>query len=217
MAHAPSPERRHLILSVTAPDAFLSLTRSILSRIGYEIVDRDEWSEAPSLYGQAPHLCVVEDDRLSELPKHGAFERVPLILLAEKGRAQSDDRRVVGSLLRPAGPHELFRLLQTGLEPHPRGALRAPADLPATIRRDGKTQDAWIRSISENGCLARTREGIDLGTNLELSFELPNSTPLCLHAEASYRLVPDVGIVFHATGSEVRRGLLSFVEAQLSS
>jgi len=216
MALAPSPERRHLILSVAAPDAYLSLTRSILSRIGYEIVDRDEWSEAPSLYGHAPRLCVVDDHRLPELPKEGAFARMPMILLAEKGDAQSDDRRVVGSLLRPAGPHELFRLLQAGLEPHPRGALRAPADLPATIQRDGKTQEAWIRSISENGCLARTREGIELGTQLELSFELPNSTPLCVHAEAAYQLVPDTGIVFHATASEERRGLLSFVEAQLA-
>ncbi|NQZ98092.1 MAG: hypothetical protein HRU01_16395, partial [Myxococcales bacterium] len=54
-------------------------------------------------------------------------------------------------------------------------------------------------------------EPLLLGSTVEISFELPRSGPLCLTAEVAYQLVPDSGLIFHATAPSDREALSSFV------
>src|SRR5688572_24829327 len=194
-AGAPPAERRHLILSLARPEVYVPMTRSILGRIGYAIVSPSEWKTNADLAGVSPGLCLVDERQLTadrELPA------VPLVVLCGKGRAEFDDRRVVGIVAKPAGLHELYRLFQQALEPVARAHLRVLTNLPVRLRRDGREWHGALLSLSENGCLVRSAEPMGLGAELEVAFELPRVGWIETKAETSYQLVPDVGLVFQA-------------------
>jgi hypothetical protein len=210
-------EKRHLILSIARPEAYVPLARSILGRMGYAILTRDEWSASPSLAERKTELCIVDDRLMTELPAAPSFEAMPLILLCGKGRTPVEDRRVVGVIPRPAGLHELFRLFQQSFETAPRGSLRVATHLPVRLRRGGREWQGALLSLSENGCLVRSPEPMELGSQLELAFELPGTGLIETRAEATYQLVPDAGLVFQATPAASRRAILSFVEEQLAA
>ncbi len=210
-------EKRRLILSIARPEAYVPLARAILGRMGYAIVSPDEWRDSPLLAGRSPELCIVDDRRVAELPDATGFTSTPLILLCGKGRASIEDRRVIGALARPAGLHELYRLFQQSLETISRGSLRVPTNLPVRLRRAGREWQGSVLSLSENGCLVRTPEPMDLGAELEVAFELPRAGLIETRAESSYQLVPDMGLVFQATPAASRRAILSYVEENLAA
>lgn len=213
-AAAPPAERRHLILSLARPEAYVPMTRSILGRIGYAIVSPSEWQTNADLAGVSPALCVVDERQLAT---SGDLPAVPLVVLCGKGRAELDDRRVVGVVAKPAGLHELYRLFQQALEPVARVHLRALTNLPVRLRRDGREWHGALLSLSENGCLVRSAEPLELGAELDVAFELPRAGWIETRAETSYQLVPDTGLVFQATPPASRRAILSFVEELLAA
>jgi hypothetical protein len=213
-AAAPPAARRHLILSLARPEAYVPMTRSILGRIGYTIVSPSEWRTNPELAAISPGLCLVDERQLAaddELPT------APLVVLCARGRVEFDDRRVLGVVAKPAGLHELYRLFQQALEPVARGHLRALTNLPVRMRRDGREWQGALLSLSENGCLVRSPEPLELGAELELAFELPGAGSIETKAETSYQLVPDLGLVFQATPPAARRAIQSFVEELLAA
>jgi hypothetical protein len=194
------------------------LARSILGRMGYAILAPDEWSASPSLGERAPELCIVDERRIAELPGEPSFAATPLILLCgTSGRAPVADRRVVAVIPRPAGLHELFRLFQQSLETVSRGGLRVPTNLPVRMRRGAREWHGALLSLSENGCLVRSPEPLELGAHLEVTFELPRVGPISTRAETTYQLVPDTGLVFQSTPAALRRAISSFVEEQLAA
>lgn len=211
-------EKRHLILSIARSEAYVPLARSILGRMGYAIVTPDERSASPALGSRTPELCIVDDRRMAELPDAPSFAATPLILLCgSSGRAPVEDRRVVGVIPRPAGLHELFRLFQQSLETVSRGGLRVPTNLRVRIRRAGREWQGALLSLSENGCLVRSPEPMELGAQLELTFELPRVGLIATRAETTYQLLPDTGLVFQSTPAALRRAISSFVEEQLAA
>jgi hypothetical protein len=74
-----------------------------------------------------------------------------------------------------------------------------------------------VLSLSENGCLVRTSEPMDLGAELEVAFELPRAGLIETRAETSYQLVSDTGLVFQSTPAASRRAILSYVERHLAA
>jgi hypothetical protein len=210
----PAEERR-LILSFARRAAYVPLARAILGRIGYAIVTEDEWRESDVLAPRTPELGVVEDRRIGELPQEDTFTGLPLIVISSRGGPPVEDRRVVGAIPRPAGLHELYRLLQQALETTARSAVRVPTNLPVRMRRAGREWQGSVLSLSENGCLVRTPEPMTLGAELEVAFELPRGGLIETRAESAYQLVSDTGLVFSATPAASRRAILSFVEQQL--
>jgi hypothetical protein len=70
-------------------------------------------------------------------------------------------------------------------------------------------------SISENGCLMRSPEPLSLGGRVDLSFELPRQGRLDLEAETAYQLLPDLGMIFHATRASDREAIRNFVTQSL--
>jgi hypothetical protein len=193
------------------------LARAILGGIGYAIVSPEEWQDSPVFAERAPELCIVDERRLDELPDAPTFATTPLILLCGSGRSKVEDRRVVGAIARPAGLHELYRLFQQSLETVARGSLRVPTNLPVRMRRAGREWQGSVLSLSENGCLVRTPEPMELGAELEVAFELPRAGLIETRAESSYQLHPDTGLVFQATPAASRRAILSYVEAHLAA
>jgi hypothetical protein len=210
-------EKRRLILSLARPEAYVSLARAILGRIGYAIVSPEEWKQSPSLAERLPELCILEQRQLAELPAEPNLATTPLILLCGKGQPVLDDRRVVGAIARPAGLHELYRLFQQSLEAVARGSLRVPTNLPVRLRSARREWQASVLSLSENGCLVRSPEPMDLGAELEVAFELPRVGLIETRAETSYQLVPDTGLVFQATPAASRRAIQSYVADHLAA
>ena len=122
----------------------------------------------------------------------------------------------LGALRRPAGMHELYRLVQQVTEDTPRSTPRVPTHLPARCSKDDREWASTLLSLSENGCLMRTPEPLPLGTRLGLSFELPRVGRLAVEAEAAYQLLPDIGLIFHATEARWREAIADFVSHTLT-
>jgi hypothetical protein len=212
---AVPPEQRRLILSFALPDAYAPHVRTILGRMGYAIVSREEWEQS-ELAERTPELVIVDERRLAELPE-SPFERLPAILISTRGVPSLRDPRVAGATLRPAGLHALYRLLQQALEATARSSLRVPTQLAVRLRHAGREWQGALLSLSENGCLVRTPEQIALGTELEVAFALPRGGLIETRAETAYRLVADTGLVFQATPPASRRAIVRFVEQQLAA
>jgi hypothetical protein len=213
---AGSADKRHLILSLARPEAYVPMARSILGRIGYAILSPEEWKESEVPSGRGPALCIVEERQLGDLSASD-LATTPLIVLCRKATGPIDDRRALGVVAQPAGLHELYRLFQQALEPIARGTLRALTNLPVRLRRAGREWQGSLLSLSENGCLVRSPELLELGSQLEVAFELPRAGWIETQAETSYQLLPDTGLVFQATPPASRRAIQSFVEELLAA
>jgi hypothetical protein len=127
------------------------------------------------------------------------------------------ETRIVGAVKRPAGLHDLYRLLQQVFEDNPRATPRVPTHIRATCRRRGREWIGAVLSLSENGCLLRSPEPVLLGSQLELSFELPRVGPVELWAESAYQLLPDFGLVFSALAPADRDAISAYVADALDA
>jgi PilZ domain len=209
------PQR--LLVTHAAPEAYAPMARAILTKLGYQIVEPEEWPAAAAELGiERPHLRLVDERSL------GAVEDeedppVPIVALCGRHGVTGADPRIVGAIRRPAGLHEIYRVVQQVLEDTPRSTPRVPTHLPARCRRDGREWRGAVLSLSENGCLLRSPEPLQLGSRIVLGFELPRSGKLELDAEIAYQLLPDLGVVFNATSPGVREAIGGYVSAALAA
>lgn len=208
---------RHTIVCHARREAFALLTQSILGRLGYSIWQAEDYDARRDELREAdpPVLRLVDERRLAEVEDEPGEKPAPIVLLTGRHGVSGTDRRVVGAVKRPAGLHELYRVMQGVLEDHPRASPRVPTHLRATCTRRGREWGASILSISENGCLIRSTERLPLGTELEISFDLPVVGALDLKADTAYQLVPDVGLVFNEMHPSERIALQNFVSSTL--
>jgi len=217
MSLRPIPKR--LLVCYAQPDAFAPLTRVILAKMGYRIFFTEELADVPSsLSSGRPDLRLVDERRIGEVPDEEPDEApVPIVLLSGRHGVTGADSRIVAAVRRPAGLHELYRVIQEVLEETPRSTPRVATHLPAHCRRDGREWRASLLSLSENGCLIRSPEPLALGTQLEVSFPLPKTGTVVTEAEVAYQLVPDVGLVFHSTPAQSRASIAAYVTASLNA
>lgn len=207
-----------ILLSHAAAEAYAPMTRAILAKLGYAILLPEE-HESLAEGGHwdvgelRPCVRLVDERNLGEIPED---PDTPIIVLTGRHGVTGADPRIAGAIRRPAGMHELFRLIQQVTEDKPRGTPRVPTHLPARCRKDGREWSLALLSLSENGCLVRSPEPLLLGTQLEVEFELPRSGRLRLDAEAAYQLLPDVGLIFHATKARDREAISGFVSETLA-
>lgn len=199
-------------------------TDVMLSRLGYRMMRPETFAELasddPSF---EPDLLVVDDRRLDELYAQASGEEpdatggARIVLLTGGGRAADDDPRVVGAVRRPAGLHDLYRLMQQIFEDTPRTTPRIATQLSARCARGERNWEGRVLSLSENGCLIRSTEAIGLGQRILLEFSIPNRGPIRLDAEAAYQLMPDTGLVFNAVAPDQRKSIERFVSDTLAS
>ena len=208
---------RRFVLAMTRESSFVPLARGILAGMGYEIVDEKDWSERPELLHRRPELVIVDEHRWAELEDDPTFSRTPVLLITGKKGARDTvgDGRVLGAIHRPAGLHELFQVFQQVFESRPRNSLRVPTHLPARLRSGDREWRGAVLSLSENGCLLRSHEPLHLGSDVSISFQLPNSLEIETRAASTYQLLPDTGLVFCRTEPSSRDAIRAFVEAAL--
>lgn len=210
----------HLLLTSARPEAFSHRTRAILGRLGYGILTRDEHTWLTRQSDQplpAVELLIMDEHRLDRVDRFDASGSLPIILLTGRGGIREADPRLIAAVRRPAGVHDLYRIVQRFYQEVPRTTPRIETDLAVTCQRKGKTWSGTVRSLSDNGCLLRTREWIPLGSTLSLTLDLPGCGCVRLDAEAAYQLVPDHGMVFNAISPNVRDTISAFVLDRLAA
>jgi len=212
-----TPGMPHRVLVMyAAPEAFAPRTRLLFQKLGYAIVDPDELSALMASGDcERPDLRIVDERSLGEVPEDSG-PQVPIVVLSGRHGVTGADSRIVGAVRRPAGLHELYRLVQQVLEDTPRASPRIPTHLPARCRVGEREWASSVLSLSENGCLMRSPETPTLGTRLEMSFALPRAGMLRIDAEIAYQLVPDLGIVFNGTSPAVRDAIKTYVQEALA-
>jgi hypothetical protein len=196
-------------------EALGPMTDVILSRLGYQMVLPETFQRLkegnPDLRAE---LLLVDERRLDEIESYGDGEEggsLPIVLLTGKQGVTGEDPRVVGAVKRPAGLHDLYRLIQQVFEDRPRSTPRVPTHLRALCESRDSRWEGRVLSLSENGCLIRSREAILLGQRFRIELVFPQSESIALEAEAAYQLLPDTGLVFSAIDPSQRQALGRFV------
>lgn len=192
------------------------MARVLLARLGYVILDLDTFTEHSDGYDR-PDAYLVDERQLADVPDDGG-PAVPLIALVGRQGVTGADARVMGAVPRPAGLHELYRVLQQILEETPRNTPRVPTHLPA--RCFAENTGAWkatVVMLSENGCLLRSAEALLLGSKINLRIDLPQHPEFELSAEVAYQLPPDIGLVFSSVAPETREALTRFIVGTLAA
>src|SRR5262245_31504544 len=200
---------KRVLISHAGPEAFAPMTRVILAKLGYLVLLPDEAASIRDFADERPLVRLLDERQMAEIPDDG--DGIPIILLTGRHGATGADPRIAGAVKRPAGMHKLSCSIQQLTEDTPRSTPRVPTHLPARCRSDGREWNTALLSLSENGCLVRSPEPLSLGRRVELSFELPRSGRLELEAETAYQLLPDVGMIFHATRQSDREAIAAFV------
>jgi hypothetical protein len=205
-----------LLVTHAAPQAFAPMARSMLAKLGYRIVEPEELPAAAAELGlERPHLRLVDERSLADAGDE-EDPPVPIVVLCGPHGVTGADPRIVGAIRRPAGLHEIYRLVQQVLEDTPRSTPRVATHLPARCQREGREWRGAVLSLSENGCLLRSPEPLLLGSRFGLGFELPRSGKLEVDAEIAYQLLPDMGVVFNATSPSVREAIGAYVASALA-
>ncbi len=209
------PQR--LLVTHTAPEAYAPMARVILAKLGYQIVEPEEFPAAAAALGlERPHLRLVDERSLADIEEEDD-PPVPIVVLCGRHGVTGADPRIVGAIGRPAGLHEIYRLVQQVLEDTPRSTPRVATHLSARCRRDGREWRAAVLSLSENGCLLRSPEPLLLGSRIALGFDLPRMGAVEVDAEIAYQLVPDLGVVFNSTSPGVREAIGGYIAAALTA
>ncbi len=206
---------KHVLISHAGPEAYAPMTRVILAKLGYLILLPEELESIAELMDSRPIVRLLDERQFADIPDDG--DGIPIILLTGRHGATGADARIAGAVKRPAGMHELYRLIQQISEDTPRSTPRVPTHLSAHCKSDGKEWGCTVLSLSENGCLVRTPEPVSLGHRLQLSFELPRCGRIQLEAEAAYQLIPDMGLIFQSTRQKDREAIAAFVTSALLS
>lgn len=189
-------------------------TEVILARLGYPLVSADEFEaarqRAPDLRAD---LMLIDERRLDDAERFEDETGVApsIILLTGQHGVTGTDARVIAGIKRPAGLHDLYCLMQQIFEDTPRSTPRVQTQLRARCARRDRFWDSRVLSLSENGCLMRSAESVPLGQSIRIDLDLPGSGPVSLEAEATYQLLPDIGLVFSSLAPDQRAALEHFV------
>jgi hypothetical protein len=211
------PLAQRVLLSHARPESFIDRTIAILGRLGYRILPVDDWPRH-SAGNRRPELMIVDESRLADLDGGGVpaeFADLPRVVLSGRRGVGTGDPRIVGAISRPAGLHDLYRVIQQVCEDTPRTTPRVDTELAVRCDRNGENFVGALVSISENGGLLRCDRNLPLGASFEMRVDLPQIGELALRAEAAYQLLPHLGVVFSGLASRDRSAIGAYVSEVL--
>lgn len=206
-----------LIASYVPPQAYAPRVRAALEGLGYRIVPvatrgrfgDDSWE---------PQLRIVDERHIDRIPPEDYLPRTPVVVLTGGLRAAPcQDRRVVGSVPRPATLKDLYPLLQRALEDTPRSTARTPTELPGRCTQSDRRWMGAVVSLSERGCLFRTSEPLVVDQQLNLLFPLPMGQMVTARARVIGQQGPSVRMVFDKLAPPAREAVAHYVEGRLAT
>ena len=203
---------RRVLASYVPPQALGPGTRQALEGLGYEIVPaatRGRFNDT----SWNPDLRLVDDRHLDRLP--GRENRVPIIVLTGRRTGVIEDPRVAGIVAKPAEMATLYPLLQRALELHPRGAARAPTRIPARCTHADRRWTGDVLSLSQSGCLMRSRSKLEPGVEFNLIFPLPVGRMISTRARVLGRRGDCTGLAFQHPSESSLRAIAEYVQRRL--
>jgi len=206
---------RRTIASYVPPQAFAPGARAALVGLGYRVIaaatrgpfDDGSWQ---------PDVRVIDERHLHRLPEENGAN-VPVVALCGRRQGLARDPRVVGVIERPAEVGALYPLLQEILEEKPRRAARAPTRIPARCTRADRRWTGEVLSLSEQGCLFRSRAQIEPGMELSLLFPLPLGRMVSTRARVMGRQGDAMGVAFTGASGPSRKAIADYVVRRLAT
>ena len=111
----------------------------------------------------------------------------------------------------------LYPLLQSALEPHPRLAARAPAQIPARCTQADRRWSGEVLRLSQTGCLLQTASDLPPGVELNLSFPLPLGRMVSTRARFTARVGTSAGMAFCDTSQQASQAIAEYVHRKLAT
>lgn len=204
--------KRRTLASYVSPRAFAPGARAALEALGYRVVAASTQGTFASTDWPAD-LRLVDERHLSRLPADGT----PVILLSGTRGGVPDDPRVVGCVPTPVEVNGLYPILQAALEPHPRLAARAPAQIPARCIHSDRRWSGEVLRLSQTGCFFHTTSDLPAGLELNLNFPLPLGRVVSTRAEVTARLDGGAGMAFRNTSAQVSHAIAEYVHRKLAT
>jgi hypothetical protein len=177
-----------------------------LERLGYELVPAGQSAGAPD-------ARIMAADRLEQL---SAEATGPIVLIGEPGSRGEDDPRVIGIVRPRASLADLYPLLQSALEEHPRAVPRIPTSLLARSFRGDVDAPGAILCLSEKGCLLQSVSSLSGAGPLHVQFRLPNGWPVYTRAEPRHEAGNHSGLAFVRLPEFSREAITEFVMESLT-
>lgn len=204
------------IASFVPPRSYAPRTRAALEGLGYRIVPvatrgrftDDSWE---------PDLRIVDERHVGRVPPEDYLPRTPMILLTGETPLHFGDCRVVGTAPRPAKLEALYPLLQSALENTPRRSARAMTQLPGRCTYDNRRSVGAVVSLSEGGCLFRTREPMEIDSPITLVFPLPLGTMVSTPVHVISQRNECVALAFDGAETPIREAVAQYVEQRLAT
>jgi hypothetical protein len=214
--HAKRKSERGCIASYVGPRAFAPHTRAALEGLGYRVIPAFAMGRFDDPSWQ-PSLRLVDERQYEKIPSVLDDPHTPVILMTGLRPQRVEDERIVGRIGRPADLQDIYPLIQRCMEATPRKVPRVATQLAARcIRRDQRSVGNVV-SLSEGGCLLRSRQVFDEGSQMNLQFALPSAGVVSTRAECIHRGRSGIGLRFTEASSDVRRHIAQFVTRRLAT
>lgn len=199
------------------PRAFAPRARAALEGLGYRVVSAFAMGRFDDLSWR-PTLRLVDERQYSKIPSEAQDPNTPVILMTGIRPLTIKDGRIVGGVSRPAELRDLYPLIQRAMEPTPRSVPRVRTQLAARCIRSDQRFAGNVVSLSEGGCLFRSRQTIERGAQMNLQFALPSGGGIVsARAECVHEGADGAGLRFTTAPSEVRRHIAQFVSQRLAT
>lgn len=160
-----SDRQKHYLMAVGTDTEELFCTSLLLQRFAYPVCTAQTATQALAMVSVARPSLVITDLVLPEMSgrelvrKFGAdFRDVPVIFLLPSGEEAAGSGAAGICLVKPVQAEDLFRAVQTAIEPTPRSNIRIPIRLPVFVNRvklDGLKGEC-ATYLSEHGMYVRT-------------------------------------------------------------
>ena len=204
------------IASYVGPRCFASQTRAALEGLGYAVVPAFAMGRFDDTSWR-PALRLVDERQYVKIPSPEADPTTPVILLTGPRPLDIDDTRIVGRVPRPAELTDLYPIIQRTLQSTPRHSPRVETSLSARCVKSDRRWMGSVVSLSENGCLFRSSERFESGTQMNLQFALPGSNIISTRAVCVHQHGGESGLAFSDTSEDDQRNIGGFVTHRLAT
>ncbi len=239
--HAPAPFTRksRYILVAAGNTNDLFTTAMLLHRFNYAVCTARNARQALDMVSVAVPSLVVADavlpgmsgiELLRVLGKTPATLSIPvMLLLPSSGSAglERDDVEVGGAFIlrKPVEVEDLYRFVQTAMEPTPRVNIRVRTALPVTVNKAAldRSRGECATDLSAQGMFIRTfkhhRRGESLALQLTIDDRTINADATIIHTrrrEESPFAVPGMAVKFTRITGEDRELIKRFVHDEVT-
>jgi len=215
--HAASDEQtvqnRRIGLHLT-PRSLSPRVLEALRALGYPF---EEFEDVHQAAVEEQNVWLIDADRLSDFPDPDTAPDARLLLIAPPTQKEDVDPRIFARTTRPGRLGAVYGMIQSALELTPRRCPRIPTQLAARCIRSDRRSIGAVLSLSEGGCLLRTKETLHKGTNIDVQFALPDYGLVSTAAECRYVRRGDAGLAFESPAPDIRKSIAHYVTLQLAT